>query len=260
MKRRSSLLTGSVASSVSCPISTKVRKVEIDHDSEPGDLPCDTEAGLLYLKALFPVEKFDRHFPAIVMKHQVYSIVHDKTTVDREMITLRDSRKVRFFKLGVATDEVGVVFTDDYVARVKHVMGDTPLCRKFVGTVLTDCTDVSISREHLISTLHLSQEEITAVVNHGVLVMRDVGSWWFAIPGISAFVKSFTKGRTLLLQAIKRSKFREVLQKNLMGRHWSGCRLGIEYHIHDIIGAEFVQCIETTSGPLLKLSEDARAS
>ena len=66
---------------------------------------------------------------------------------------------MRFFKLGVATDEVGVVFTDDYIARVKHVMGDTPLYRKFVGTVLAGCTDVSISREHLIA-LHLSQEEI----------------------------------------------------------------------------------------------------
>lgn len=51
-----------------------------------GHLPCDTEAGLLYLKSLFPVEKFDRNFPAIIMKHQVYSIVHDKTTVDREMV------------------------------------------------------------------------------------------------------------------------------------------------------------------------------
>lgn len=257
MKRRSSLLTGGVASSLACPISTKVSKVEIDNDEEPGDLPCDAEAGLLYLKALFPVEKFGRNFPAIVMKHQVYSIVHDKTTVDREMIALKDSRKIRFLKLGVAVDEIGVVFTSDYIMRVKHAMGDTPLCKKFVGTVLTECVDVSISRECLIS-LRMSQEEIGVIVNHGVLVMRDVGSWWFAIPGVSTFIKSFTKGRNLLLQAIKRSKFREALQKNLMGRQWSGCRLGIEYHIHDIIGAELVQCIETTSGPLLKLSEDTR--
>ena len=58
----------------------------------------------------------------------------------------------------MASDEVGVIFTDDYIRRVKHIMGDTPLFRKFVGKVLAECNDVSVSRESLIG-YHLSQEE-----------------------------------------------------------------------------------------------------
>ena len=56
-------------------------------DSSPDGLPCDTEAGLLYLKQLFPVEKFQNILPPLVLKHQVYSIIHDKTTVDREIVS-----------------------------------------------------------------------------------------------------------------------------------------------------------------------------
>ena len=35
------------------------------------------------------------------------------------------------------------------------------------------------------------------LVNRGVLLVRDVGracSWWFAIPRVSLFTKSFTRG------------------------------------------------------------------
>ena len=53
----------------------------------PDETPSDTEAALLYLKTLFPAERFDPRLPAIVMKHQVYSVIHDKTTADRELVS-----------------------------------------------------------------------------------------------------------------------------------------------------------------------------
>ena len=49
-------------------------------------VPSDTEAGLLYLCSLFPREKFEEKLPAIVMKHQLYSVIHNKTTADRELV------------------------------------------------------------------------------------------------------------------------------------------------------------------------------
>ena len=32
------------------------------------------------------------------------------------------------------------------------------------------------------------------LVGQGALVVRDVGSWWFSIPGVSTFLTSLTKG------------------------------------------------------------------
>ncbi len=50
------------------------------------EFPTDTEAGLLYLQALVPISN---GFPQIVLKHQIYSIISDKTTVDRTIVSSR---------------------------------------------------------------------------------------------------------------------------------------------------------------------------
>lgn len=257
MKRRGSLLTGSIAGSM-CPAPTKNSKLEVEK-AKSDETPSDTEAALLYLKTLFPAEKFDPRLPAIAMKHQVYSIVHDRTIADRELMTLRDSGRIRLFKLGVSNDEFAVLFTEDYVQHIKSYLGDTPLYRRFVGVVLHACKDVSITKKQLAEELRVGEEDTTTLVNRGVLLVRDVGkacSWWFAIPAVSTFTRSYTKGRAMVQQMIKRSKYKEILQRDLESRRLTVSQLGMEYHIHDIIGAELVECMRTTSGPLLRLNED----
>ena len=83
------------------------------------------------------------------------------------------------------------------------------------------------------------------LVKRGVLLVRDVGktqsSWWFAIPGVSPFVRSFTKGRSMVKQIIQRSKFKEILQSELVARKMRVSKLSMEYHIHDLIGADMVE-------------------
>ena len=40
----------------------------------------------MYLQGLFPCEKMGGTLPPIVLKHQIYSIIKNKTTVDREIV------------------------------------------------------------------------------------------------------------------------------------------------------------------------------
>lgn len=82
----------------------------------------------------------------------------------------------------------------------------------------------------------------SALVRHGVLLPRDVGktnrSWWLGIPGISPFIKSLVKGRTSVEQAVRRSKFKELLESELASRKLKVSKLRVEYHIHDLIGCD----------------------
>ncbi len=55
--------------------------------SDNSDLPSDTKAALLYLRSIFPVEKFEGRLPPIVHQHQLYSIVKNRTTVDKELVS-----------------------------------------------------------------------------------------------------------------------------------------------------------------------------
>ena len=76
-------------------------------------------------------------------------------------MTLKDNGRVRLFKLGVASDEYAVVFTNEYIDHAKKHLGSTTLCKKFVDVVLPACQDVSITRNQLTDELRLSEEDIS---------------------------------------------------------------------------------------------------
>lgn len=51
---------------------------------------------------------------------------------------------------------------------------------------------------HIPSPPHTLPHTHSTLVNRGLLLVRDVGkacSWWFAIPGVSPFTRSYTKGK-----------------------------------------------------------------
>jgi len=47
---------------------------------------CDTKAALNYVRSLFHVEVFEHCLPPIILHHQLYSIVHSRTLVDKELV------------------------------------------------------------------------------------------------------------------------------------------------------------------------------
>lgn len=53
----------------------------------------DIRSTLEYLMTLFPRKLFNDTLPQIVLKHQLYSLHSDKTTVDRELVWFCDPTK-----------------------------------------------------------------------------------------------------------------------------------------------------------------------
>ena len=43
-------------------------------------------AALLYMKSIYPVKMFENLVPPIILKHQIYCAVKNKTLVDRELV------------------------------------------------------------------------------------------------------------------------------------------------------------------------------
>lgn len=79
-------------------------------------------------------------------------------------LSLRDSGRVRLFKLGVSEDQYCLVWTEDYRNHLRTVLGRTQLCDKFMRVVLPGNQEVSITRGQLREEMKLSEEEITYVV------------------------------------------------------------------------------------------------
>ncbi|XP_074167483.1 inactive serine/threonine-protein kinase 19 isoform X4 [Sminthopsis crassicaudata] len=179
------------------------------------------------LGELFPRRLFQDALPPIALKSQVYSLVPDRTVADRQL-ALESCRGWPF---------EGTV-------------------QKFLALVLPACGDLSFQQDQMIQTFGFRDCEITQLVNAGVLTVRDAGSWWLSVPGAGRFVKYFVKGRRAVLGMVRKSKYRELSLSELLGRQAPlSVRLGLPYHVHDLIGGQLLDIVRTTSGTLLRLPE-----
>ena len=59
----------------------------------------DTLQALTYLRSKFdPCGQFNNSIPAIIYRHQIYSIIENRTKVDRDIENLRNLKEIRVFK------------------------------------------------------------------------------------------------------------------------------------------------------------------
>ncbi|CAL8313391.1 unnamed protein product [Arctogadus glacialis] len=220
------------------------------------DGPMDIKSTLLDLMTLFPRKIFNDTLPQIVLKHQLYSIHDDKTIVDRQLSELREKGELLMFQLGFDSDAFGLVFTSDYKAKVlasQEGQDTKETVERFLESVLPACTDLSFNKDQMLKEFLFTDSAITQLVKSGVLTVRDAGSWWLAIPNSGKFTKYLIQGRKAVLTMIKKSKYSEVLKEQLEERRTNAqVKFQMKYHIHDIVGAELVQRIPTTSGTLLR--------
>ncbi|XP_068414667.1 inactive serine/threonine-protein kinase 19 isoform X1 [Eschrichtius robustus] len=254
---------------------------------EGGDVEADplrgesgsARAAVAELVQLFPRVLFEDALPPIALRSQVYSLVPDRTVADRQLVrgvratdrrrfralratyekALQEQGEIRIIQLGFDLDAQGIIFTEDYRTRVLKACDGRPYAgavQKFLASVLPACSDLSFQQDQMTQTFGFRDPEITQLVNAGVLTVRDAGSWWLAVPGAGRFIKYFVKGRQAVLGMVRKAKYRELLLSELLGRRApAAARLGLAYHVHDLIGAQLVDCVSTTSGTLLRLPE-----
>ncbi|XP_015922403.1 inactive serine/threonine-protein kinase 19 [Parasteatoda tepidariorum] len=221
------------------------------------DVPTNTDSALQFLASIFPVDKFERRLPPIVMRHQIYAFVKSRTEVDKHLNELRKKNEIRLFKIGQNDDDqIAVVYLKDYKEHVEKCCSNNEAVANFMNVVY-DCPDISFSRNVLLKDYFLREENITELIQQGVLCARDVGSYWLSIPRVGEFVKTFLYGRRATLQYVRRTKYKEILQSELVQRKLPRkCLLGILYHVYDIIGNELVTRIESPTGAVLRLQPE----
>ncbi|XP_015260950.1 PREDICTED: serine/threonine-protein kinase 19 isoform X3 [Gekko japonicus] len=245
---------------ISDAFKAKKQRLAVGLETVEKEGPEAVESALQYLASLFPRKLFEDALPPLILKHQVYSLVKDRTTVDRCLNQLKEEGRIRMFQHGFDADSLVLTFTDSYQSKVLEFVSGKEVARtvrKFLDSVLISCPDISFDKKRMLTEFGFSDAEITQLVNAGVLTVRDAGSWWLAVPGAGRFVKYFIKGRKAVLGMIQKAKYKEVLLSDLQNRRApSSVKLGLPYHVHDIIGAQLVDCIPTSSGTLLRLADD----
>ncbi|KAL0033609.1 hypothetical protein WJX79_007484 [Trebouxia sp. C0005] len=234
----------------------------------------DTLLALQLLRSQFPAKAREVIVP-FMLRSQLYSLVDDRTLVDRELDELRRDRVVRVLKLPTAPDDYAFMLSEDYATAVlqqQHLMQEagTPVEQLqvfswFRERVLARCPDNSITHHDVLRQLsadrkhkrrdEVTEQHISLLLNCGLLTrhLTQKDTYWFALAGIGPLIKSLVKGRKDLLGMLSRRRYPEMFVKELEQKKLSQSLLDSRFHIRDLIGLGSIAKVDTTSGPLLRI-------
>ena len=152
---------------------------------------------LKYLRSMFP-QSFDS-LPVVIYQHQIYSLIKNKTKVDREIESLKSKNLIYIFKSEsnkFSEDDLSICFVDDYNSYVKRVIANDferikkitssfdenkvkCLIEKFLNVILKGIKELSISQIDLKTKFHLTEPEITVLIQTGLLTIKDMTTYWY---------------------------------------------------------------------------------
>lgn len=119
-----------------------------------GDLPCDTMVAIqLSLSRLPP------SVPRIALRNHIYTLVNDRTLVDRQLDALRRKGSVHVVPLPRGTDEIAIVLAADFLASTRKVARACPrpehgpIILHFAQHIVPFCDDISFTKKQLMKLM-----------------------------------------------------------------------------------------------------------
>uniref|UniRef100_A0A803JSD9 Serine/threonine kinase 19 n=2 Tax=Xenopus tropicalis TaxID=8364 RepID=A0A803JSD9_XENTR len=128
------------------------------------DFTEDPHGAVSYLCALFPRKLFNDTLPPLFLKHQLYSLLQDRTAVDRLLSSLQQKGEVCLVQTGFDPDTFMVVMTDDLrrTALSSSEGGSrATVVRKFLDCDLLLSPKISYGRDEVMMKHRFSDGEIT---------------------------------------------------------------------------------------------------
>ncbi|XP_039039328.1 serine/threonine-protein kinase 19-like [Hibiscus syriacus] len=229
----------------------------------------DTLVALRMMRVQFPqIDKVS--IQPFILQSQLYSSVKDRTQVDRELESLRRDKVVRIFKLNTGQDDHGIMFLDDYLKQVEHVVkrmegkkqGNLEVFKWFKVHVIESKLEPSIGHQELYALLSLGgrvkDEHISLLINAGLLTRQliDPSMYWFAIPNIGSILKGLSQGRKELFSLLNRRRYKEMMLASLEKKRLRLSPLDMRFHLRDLIGSGHIKTVHTPTGIVVRVSKD----
>lgn len=219
----------------------------------------DTHAAIRVLLADFPAEGGLSPFP-VILKHQIYTIVHNRSSVEKELDQLIQDRIVRRFDSATGTGECFICLNEDYVNHLNawSSIGKNSLISSFCDFATRNLSvDVTrIDLETVLDNDHIN-DLVRLLTSRGYLTMKtqrmSAESYLFSVPSIGAVVQNILNGRREVLAMLKRSKFRELLETKLLSYSLKKTCMKTKLVLRDLVGSDRVISTKTTSGPLIRM-------
>jgi hypothetical protein len=218
-------------------------------------VPSDVVAALRLLQAQFP-----RHLPTcaslppVLLLTQLYSLVADRTAVDKETHALVASGTLRVLRLTTGSDERGFLFAEDYAALVDtaaaacaHDTDAAAVLHAFKCAVLPACTGATAALGRVEAALADAapcsppDAQLRVVMTHGFMVRGEVASraqppvLYFTAPQMGAFQRSLLAGRAAILRFLARKPQRRALRAAVEALKLRACILPVRCALGSVL-------------------------
>ncbi|ETN01132.1 hypothetical protein PPTG_24109 [Phytophthora nicotianae INRA-310] len=258
-----------------------------DDDGEWGasaDLIDDTMASIQLLLSRNADGFAALGFPPVVVWHQLYTILPNRTFIDQNVHRLRNKGKLVTFRIPTGSEDTVIIRAEDYIAEVKKYEnifreqlrqhpGDSAISLKLnamaaYGRALPTLTSLStaplqvlISRMSKVVSFS-DESEIRVMMGCiqrlGFLLPTtrlDDEAYSFSMPGIGKLVSAIKKTRTQIVSTLKRTKYKEMHEQQLKKLKTKHSRFQLEFHLADMEGCGMVRRTKVTSGVLVALAD-----
>jgi len=204
-----------------------------------------------------------------VLKTQVYTMIKDRSLVDKELEKLKKSNQIRMFQSPSASTDIIILLYEDYldaINREKEIFKnkkntkkeDLNLIDDFINNVLPNYSGMEVDKKQLESLFKnrtLTDFDVNFLFNFGLLNNKTPGIFYMSVPGIGFLCSQIVEGRKSIESGLRRSKWKEKLLKYLNEKKIRKSKLRTIFHIKDLLGQDKIECIETTEGTLVRLKK-----
>ncbi|KAJ3299759.1 Serine/threonine-protein kinase 19 [Borealophlyctis nickersoniae] len=114
---------------------------------------------------------------------------------------------------------------------------------------------VEIGRKEIAEDMAATDEDIKQLMAAGFLTIKDVNSCWLSVRNAGRYWLNIAKGRNELLQALKKNKFHEILEKTLVDKKLRNSIVHPRLILMEMLGSGAVISVVTPMGHMIRLAK-----
>ncbi|KAF0714227.1 Aste57867_3942 [Aphanomyces stellatus] len=212
--------------------------------------------------------------PSLVLWHQIYSIVPNRTVVDQSVYRMRNDGLLMTMRIALpGPPATAILLTSDYIAFMLQYTVQHSATRVFAKALpqLSKSLTISkndiydaiqllfVSRKRPIPSTAVLEKSLTHLVQSGFLIATtDLTAqlYSFSLPRLGLFITSVARARVAIQSILKRTQYKQMPQVDLKKRKLTCSSLSMDFHLLDMEGVHLVKRLPSSQTFVVCLLND----
>ncbi|KDO17441.1 hypothetical protein SPRG_22382 [Saprolegnia parasitica CBS 223.65] len=244
-------------------------------DAIAGDVMDDTLAAIHMLLGRYHRAYATFPLPSLVLAHHIYSVVPNRTLVDRRVHELRMDGTLLMLHVNLPGPNVhALLLTHDYTAFLLDQSRGSRGARMFAKILPRLSMHSTLAKSTLYAEMRAQftrrgrppppdaalNKDIAHLVHLGFLVATvemAVDRYYFSLPRLGALISALHVGRRTVRMLLQRAPYREMTEHDVLKRKVKSSPFGMSYHVLEMAHAGLVARVPTATSFLLKYTDPA---